>query len=81
MIKNLQVLRALAALLVAYYHFGFNNSKIGFFGVDIFFIISGFIMSFVLFKNQTDFFKAYYKNCTDVLCCYNFYFNPGAFMA
>lgn len=56
MIKNLQVLRALAALLVAYYHFGFNNSKIGFFGVDIFFIISGFIMSFVLFKNQTDFF-------------------------
>ena len=56
MIKDLQVFRALAALLVAYYHFGFNNSKIRFFGIDIFFIISGFIMSFVLLKNQTDFF-------------------------
>lgn len=56
MIKNLQVLRALAALLVAYYHFGFNDNKVGFFGVDIFFIISGFIMSYVLFKNQRNFF-------------------------
>ena len=56
MIKNLQVLRSIAALLVAYYHFGFYNSKVGFFGVDIFFVISGFIMSYVLYKNKDDFF-------------------------
>ncbi len=56
MIKNLQVLRASAALLVAYYHFGYNDIKVGFFGVDIFFIISGFIMSYVLFKNKRNFF-------------------------
>lgn len=52
MIKNLQILRAIAALLVVFFHCDFLDIKIGQFGVDIFFVISGFIISFVLNKNQ-----------------------------
>ena len=55
MIKNLQVLRALAALLVVFFHCDFLNLKIGQFGVDIFFVISGFIISFILNKEQENF--------------------------
>jgi peptidoglycan/LPS O-acetylase OafA/YrhL len=55
MIKNLQVLRALAALLVVFFHCDFLNLKIGQFGVDIFFVISGFIISFILNKKQENF--------------------------
>ncbi len=55
MIRNLQVLRALAALLVVFFHCDFLNLKIGQFGVDIFFVISGFIISFILNKNQENF--------------------------
>jgi hypothetical protein len=55
MIKNLQVLRAIAALLVVLYHFEFLGVKVGFFGVDIFFIISGFIIAYVITKNKTAF--------------------------
>ena len=55
MIKNLQVLRAIAALLVVFFHCNFLGLKIGQFGVDIFFVISGFIISFILNKNQKNF--------------------------
>jgi peptidoglycan/LPS O-acetylase OafA/YrhL len=55
MIKNLQVLRAIAALLVVFFHCDFLNLKIGQFGVDIFFVISGFIISFILNKKQENF--------------------------
>lgn len=56
--KDIQVLRGVAVLLVVLYHFkipGFGN---GFLGVDIFFVISGFLMA-VLYKNQPalDFYK------------------------
>jgi len=57
MIKNLQVLRALAALLVVFYHYHFYGLYVGAFGVDIFFVISGFIISFVISKTSDDFFK------------------------
>ncbi len=55
MIKNLQILRAFAALLVVFFHCDFLNIKVGQFGVDIFFVISGFIISFVLNKSQERF--------------------------
>ncbi len=55
MIKNLQVLRAIAALLVVFFHCDFLGFKVGQFGVDIFFVISGYIISFILNK-RTDYF-------------------------
>jgi exopolysaccharide production protein ExoZ len=55
MIKSIQILRAFAALLVVYAHFEFSKPSIGSFGVDIFFIISGFIMAYIVDKNPNAF--------------------------
>jgi peptidoglycan/LPS O-acetylase OafA/YrhL len=55
MIKNLQILRAIAALLVVFFHCDFLQLKVGQFGVDIFFVISGYIISYVLNKKQHNF--------------------------
>lgn len=56
MIKNIQYLRFLAAALVVIAHsnlqiYGFagKTTNLGGFGVDIFFIISGFIMPYIIF--------------------------------
>ena len=44
-------LRALAILLVVFFH-GFPNSLTGgYIGVDIFFVISGYLISTIIFKN------------------------------
>jgi peptidoglycan/LPS O-acetylase OafA/YrhL len=51
MIRNLQILRAIAAILVVFFHCEFLGIQSGQFGVDIFFVISGFIIAFVLNKN------------------------------
>ncbi len=53
-IFSLQLLRFLAALSVVFFHMPiFKGSSIG---VDIFFIISGFIIPFILEKNDNNFF-------------------------
>ncbi|WP_010224104.1 acyltransferase family protein [Pseudomonas donghuensis] len=59
MIRNIQLLRFVAAALVVFAHsplnlYGVSPSfiKLGGFGVDIFFIISGFIIPFILFSNN-----------------------------
>jgi peptidoglycan/LPS O-acetylase OafA/YrhL len=51
MIKGIQLLRAIAALAVVFVHCHFHNMETGTFGVDIFFIISGFIIAYMV--NQT----------------------------
>jgi len=56
MLKNLQLLRAFAALFVVFRHYNLLDSKTGDFGVDIFFVISGFIISFTVEKNSEQFF-------------------------
>ena len=42
---DIQIIRGLAVLLVVLYHLSFTNFKAGFLGVDMFFVISGFLMS------------------------------------
>ena len=42
---DIQALRAVAVLVVIAYHYGFGGFKGGFLGVDIFFVISGFVIT------------------------------------
>ena len=55
MINSIQILRGIAALLVVYAHIEFLNVKVGSFGVDIFFIISGFIIAYMVNKDTSAF--------------------------
>lgn len=41
---NLQALRGISVLLVVLFHMGFQPFRNGWIGVDIFFVISGFLM-------------------------------------
>ena len=85
MIKNLQILRAIAAMLVVFFHCDFLNVKIGQFGVDIFFVISGFIISFVLNRTKQHFLikrfirvvPMYYLFTIALVCIWAFF--PEAF--
>jgi peptidoglycan/LPS O-acetylase OafA/YrhL len=54
---NIQQARALGALLVVYAHIGVPGATFGHFGVDIFFIISGFIMTMICTKSPRNFFR------------------------
>jgi peptidoglycan/LPS O-acetylase OafA/YrhL len=47
-------LRAVALLQVVLFHAGFSIAKSGFVGVDIFFVISGFLITGILLKMQTE---------------------------
>ena len=44
-------LRAYAVILVVLFHFGITGFAAGFIGVDIFFVISGFLMTSIVIKN------------------------------
>jgi len=62
-IKSIQILRAIAVLGVFYYHFANARERdggvfplFGSFGVDIFFIISGFIIGYMVSKTTEKFF-------------------------
>ncbi len=55
MLQGIQILRALAALLVVFAHFEYVKPAVGGFGVDIFFVISGFIMAYIADKSTDGF--------------------------
>lgn len=58
-IKSIQILRAIAALSVVYVHCttagDYKFPSAGSFGVDIFFVISGFIIAYMVSRNTEDF--------------------------
>ncbi|MCB5161501.1 acyltransferase family protein [Marinomonas algarum] len=48
---DIQILRGISVLLVVLFHLGFNSFQSGFLGVDVFFVISGFLMA-VLYDHR-----------------------------
>lgn len=52
--KDIQILRGIAVLLVVLFHFGFPAFRSGFLGVDVFFVISGYLMA-VMYTPDSDF--------------------------
>lgn len=50
--KDIQILRGVSVLLVVLFHLGFTFFKSGFLGVDVFFVISGFLMAILYTHNN-----------------------------
>ncbi len=50
--KDIQILRGVAVFLVVLFHLGFVGFNSGFLGVDVFFVISGFLMSVLYDENK-----------------------------
>ncbi|MEH6475828.1 MAG: acyltransferase family protein [Sneathiella sp.] len=46
--KDINILRAVAVLSVIFFHFGFGFARGGYLGVDIFFVISGYLMTAII---------------------------------
>ena len=50
--KDINALRALAVILVVVYHFNSSWAPGGFVGVDVFFVISGFLMTSIILQRE-----------------------------
>ena len=59
-IRSLDGIRAVAVLLVMLFHF-FFVLEVGWIGVQIFFVLSGFLITSILLRSKTQSFKAYVK--------------------
>lgn len=51
--KDLQILRGIAVLLVVLFHLEVSGMESGFLGVDVFFVISGFLMAVLYRRGET----------------------------
>lgn len=62
-IAGLDGLRAIAILSVVFYHFSFSWSKGGFLGVDVFFVLSGYLVTSKILSSREDFkVRTFWKN-------------------
>lgn len=52
--KDINALRALAVISVVLYHFGVKGFSGGFVGVDVFFVISGYLMTAIILTRAVD---------------------------
>ena len=50
LLNHIQFLRGLSVLLVFFYHLKLNIFQYGFLGVDIFFVISGYVITSRIYK-------------------------------
>lgn len=66
--SDIQVIRGLAVILVVLFHLGFDSIKSGFLGVDIFFVVSGFLMAVLYDKNDIP--KFYLRRAKRLLPAY-----------
>jgi peptidoglycan/LPS O-acetylase OafA/YrhL len=66
--KDIQILRGISILLVVLFHLGVSGFEKGFLGVDIFFVISGFLMAGLCESTQTRDF--YLKRAKRILPAY-----------
>ena len=55
--KDIEIIRAIAIINVFFFHLGISSFQLGFIGVDIFFVISGYLMASI-YKNTS--IKDYY---------------------
>ena len=55
LINHIQFLRAISVLLVFFYHLKLNYFKYGFIGVDIFFVISGYVITSRIYNEYFEF--------------------------
>lgn len=63
--RDINGLRAIAVLSVVLYHFSVSHFRGGFLGVDVFFVISGFLMTSIVFRGidkNTFSIRAFYKD-------------------
>jgi peptidoglycan/LPS O-acetylase OafA/YrhL len=89
--KDINGLRAIAVIAVVFYHFDFKWLSGGFAGVDVFFVISGFLMTSIIFRglksesfNLFSFYRARIKRivpalavlCFSILILGWFYISP-----
>lgn len=61
-IKELDALRGFAVLIVIVNHFDTSLLPNGFIGVDVFFVISGYVITKSILKNQINSFNSFYLN-------------------
>lgn len=62
LINHIQFLRAISVLLVFFYHIKLNNFEYGYIGVDIFFVISGYIITSRIYNEYFEFKKFSFLN-------------------
>lgn len=63
--KDIQVLRGLAVLAVIFYHAKDSLFPLGYLGVDVFFVISGFVVTPLILRIFTD--QANVEECSSNL--------------
>ena len=70
-------LRAVAVILVLIFHVGFSGVPGGFVGVDVFFVISGYLITGIIF-NQTE--KGTFGNDSNLLIVFYVQIMPDDFV-